>query len=124
MLGTFQSSHLRIEMPATAAQLTAYLTEPTQMRQWLWPLHIDTSSDRLNEGCQFTTQLGWLTIEHRVELVSDHRLVLVLRRGIEGWQEWCWGEGWVQSCVEGVTLLPLKLGQTLLLWRLRAALSP
>lgn len=123
MLGTFQSSHLRIEMPATAAQLTAYLTEPPQMRQWLWPLQLEGGGERLYPGSQFTTQLGWLTIEHHVELMSTHRLVWVLRRGIEGWQEWCWGDGWVQSCVEGVTLLPLELGQTLLLWRLRAALS-
>ncbi|XFA73810.1 hypothetical protein RYO59_002064 [Thermosynechococcaceae cyanobacterium Okahandja] len=124
MLGTFQASHLRIEVPATAAQLTPYLTELKQMQQWLWPLHLEGGGDRLQQGSQFTTQLGWLRIEHRVELISAGRLVLVLRAGIEGWQEWCWGDGWVQSCIEGVTPLPLELGQTLLLWRLRAALSP
>ncbi len=123
MLGTFQASHLRIEVPATAAQLTAYLTETKQMQQWLWPLQVEGGGDRLCQGSQFTTQLGWLTLEHRVELLTSERLVLVLRNGIEGWQEWCWGDGWVQSCVEGVTPLPLELGQTLLLLRLRQVLS-
>ncbi len=123
MLGTFQSSHLRIEVPASTDQLRDYLTQPAQLRQWLWPLQIQTGGDRLHVGDTFTSEFLWLKLEHRVELLTAERLVLVLRQAIEGWQEWSWGDGWVQSCIEGVTPLPLELGQTLLLWRLKSVLS-
>ncbi|MFN3679003.1 hypothetical protein [Thermosynechococcus sp.] len=123
MLGRFQSSHLRIEVPATAEQVRDYLTQPRQLRQWLWPLQIQTMGDRLQGGDTFTSEFLWLKLEHRVELLTAERLVLVLRQAIEGWQEWSWGDGWVQSCIEGVTPLPLELGQTFLLWRLKSALS-
>lgn len=123
MLGTFQSSHLRIEVPATAVQLRDNLTQPAQLRRWLWPLEIQATGDRLQVGDTFTSKFLWLKLEHRVELLTTERLVLVLRQAIEGWQEWSWGDGWVQSCIEGVTPLPLELGQTLLLWRLKSVLS-
>lgn len=123
MLGTFQSSHLRIEVPATAVQLRDNLTQPAQLRRWLWPLEIQAMGDRLQVGDTFTSKFLWLKLEHRVELLTTERLVLVLRQAIEGWQEWSWGDGWVQSCIEGVTPLPLELGQTLLLWRLKSVLS-
>lgn len=123
MLGRFQSSHLRIEVPATAEQVRDYLTQPAHLRQWLWPLQIETRGDRLQVGDSFTSEFLWLKLEHRVELLTAERLVLVLRQAIEGWQEWSWGEGWVQSCIEGVTPLPLELGQTFLLWRLKSVLK-
>ncbi|HIK26035.1 MAG: hypothetical protein P3X23_007625 [Thermosynechococcus sp. Uc] len=123
MLGTFQSSHLRIEVAASADQLRDYLTQPAQLRRWLWPLQLQTTGDRLQAGETFTSEFLWLKLEHRVELLTAERLVLVLRQAIEGWQEWSWGDGWVQSCIEGVTPLPLELGQTFLLWRLKSVLS-
>ncbi|WP_298615217.1 hypothetical protein [uncultured Thermosynechococcus sp.] len=123
MLGTFQSSHLRIEVAASADQLRDYLTQPAQLRRWLWPLQLQTRGDRLQVGETFTSEFLWLKLEHRVELLTAERLVLVLRQAIEGWQEWSWGDGWVQSCIEGVTPLPLELGQTFLLWRLKSVLG-
>jgi len=42
----------------------------------------------------------------------------LLSQGIDGFHEWYWGEGWVQSRLEGVSILP-NLGQTLNLLRLR-----
>ncbi|MFN4279545.1 SRPBCC domain-containing protein [Thermosynechococcus sp.] len=123
MLGRFQSSHVRIEVPATAEQVRDYLTQPAQLRQWLWPLRLQTTGDRLQVGETFTGEFLGLKLEHRVELLTEGRLVLVLRQAVEGWQEWSWGDGWVQSCIEGVTPLPLELGQTFLLWRLKSALN-
>ncbi|WP_298977282.1 hypothetical protein [uncultured Thermosynechococcus sp.] len=123
MLGTFQSSHLRIDVAASADQLRDYLTQPAQLRRWLWPLQLQTRGDRLQVGETFTSEFLWLKLEHRVELLTAERLVLVLRQAIEGWQEWSWGDGWVQSCIEGVTPLPLELGQTFLLWRLKSVLG-
>ncbi|MEG5215625.1 hypothetical protein QUB48_07680 [Microcoleus sp. ARI1-A5] len=37
--------------------------------------------------------------------------------------QWYWGDGWVQSRLEGVSLLPLNLGQTASLLRLREFLA-
>jgi hypothetical protein len=48
---------------------------------------------------------------------------LLLHQGIDGFHEWHWGDGWVQSCLEGVSLLPLNLGQTLTLVRLKQFLA-
>jgi hypothetical protein len=52
-------------------------------------------------------------------MVNENGLRMLLSQGIDGYHEWYWGEGWVQSRLEGVSLLPLSLGQTLSLWRLR-----
>jgi hypothetical protein len=46
-----------------------------------------------------------------------------LSQGIDGYHEWYWGDGWLQSRLEGISLLPLNLGQTLSLLKLRLFLS-
>jgi hypothetical protein len=48
---------------------------------------------------------------------------LLLSRGIDGFHEWYWGEGWVQSRLEGISVIPLNLGQTINLMRLKEFLS-
>jgi len=37
----------------------------------------------------------------------------LLSQGIDGFHEWYWGEGWVQSRLEGVSILPLNLGRSI-----------
>jgi hypothetical protein len=120
MLGRFQSSQIRIEIAASEVMLLDSLTRPALLQQWLQPLHLSSGlPERLYTGLVFTSQLGSIRIEHRVEQVETHYLRLILSQGIDGFHEWYWGEGWVQSRLEGVSLLPLHLGQTLGLFRLR-----
>ena len=47
------------------------------------------------------------------------KLRMILKQGIDGYHEWLWGDGWVQSRLEGISLLPLNLGQTFSLLKLR-----
>ena len=56
---------------------------------------------------------------HEVQSVTDHSLRLILSGAVDGYHEWQWGDGWVQGRLEGVSVLPLKLSQTLTLGRLR-----
>jgi hypothetical protein len=76
----------------------------------------------LEQGLTFTSWLGLIAIEHQVERIEDNGFRLLLSQGIDGYHEWYWGDGWVQSRLEGVSLLPLNLGQTLNLLRLRTFL--
>jgi len=123
MFGNFQQSHLRIEIEASAAAIGKSLLHLEQLRQWT-PQRLPTGvPDRLTEGTQFTSFLGPVPIEQVVTLANDHRLRLLLSQGIDGYHEWTWGEGWVQSCIEGISLIPLNLGQTLSLLRLRTFLE-
>jgi hypothetical protein len=120
MLGRFQSSQIRIEVAASEVALLDSLTRPAILKQWLQPLRLSAGlPERLYVGLTFTSRLGPIVIEHRVEHVAPHYLRLILSQGIDGFHEWYWGEGWVQSRLEGVSLLPLHLGQTLGLFRLR-----
>ncbi len=124
MLGNFQRSQIRIEIPATEVQLYDSLTKPELLQQWLWPQRLNPGlPERLYPGLVFTSSLGPIAIEHTVTEIAPHGLQLILRRGIDGVHEWCWGEGWVQSSLEGISLLPLDLGQSLSLLRLRQFLS-
>lgn len=124
MLGSFQRSQIRIEIPGSEIQLYDSLTQPELMQQWLWPQRLSAGlPERLYPGLTFTTWLGPVAVEHRVTQVASHGLQLILRRGIDGVHEWYWGEGWIQSCLEGISLLPLDLGQSLTLLRLRQFLS-
>jgi hypothetical protein len=50
-------------------------------------------------------------------------LRFILSQGIDGHHEWYWGENWVQPRLEGVTFLPLNLGQTLTLLSLKNFVS-
>ena len=120
MLGQFQKSNLRIEVPATASVIRDSLLHTSKLKQWLWPQRLSPGlPEKLYSGLTFTSWLGFVPVEHKVELVNDNCLRLLLSQGIDGYHEWYWGEGWVQSRLEGISLLPLSLGQTLSLLRLR-----
>lgn len=120
MLGTLQSSTVRIEVDATAAQLRQCLTDPATMTRWLWPLELaDPNAAELQVGDRFTTRVGPLEFGHEVKELAEGHLTLILWGGLDGWNEWLWGEGWVQLRAEGVSLLPLKLGQSVMLQQLR-----
>ena len=120
MLGQFQKSNLRIEVPATASIIRDSLLHTSKLKQWLWPQRLSPGlPEKLYSGLTFTSWLGFVPVEHKVELVNDNCLRLLLSQGIDGYHEWYWGEGWVQSRLEGISLLPLSLGQTLSLPRLR-----
>lgn len=120
MLGQFQQSQLRIELEAPANIIGDSLLRPAQLRQWLFPQRFDAGlPEQLHSGLTFASSLGPVTIQHHVQLADSHCLRLLLSQGIDGYHEWYWGEGWVQSRLEGISLLPLNLSQTLSLLRLR-----
>ena len=143
MFGNYQSSSIRIEIAASAEQLAGALTEPEQLKKWLWPQQIAVAKieqgwskdspplTQLAAGQTFESTLGPLKIVHKVEMRwpslfggdSPSGIRFLLSGGIDGFHEWQWGDGWVQSRIEGVSLLPLNLGQTLSLARLRAYLK-
>ncbi|PZO17253.1 MAG: hypothetical protein DCF25_11390 [Leptolyngbya foveolarum] len=134
MFGTYQSSCIRIEIAASAERIAGSLTEPEQLEKWLWPQQIKLSKtakgwskeraslNQLLAGQEFESTLGPLKVNHCVEMLSPDGIRFVLSGGIDGFHEWQWGEGWVQSRLEGISLVPLNLGQTLSLMRLRAYL--
>jgi len=107
MLGNFQHSNLRIEVSASK----------------MWPQNFTSLSGKLNSGDIFVSSIGLIEIEHTVELIDDSSLRLLLSKGIDGFHEWHWDDGWLQSRLEGISLLPLNLGQTISLFRLRQYLS-
>lgn len=120
MLGTFQQSNLRIEVNASHNVIRDSILLSEQLRQWLWHQRFSIGlPEQLHEGLTFTTWLGPVAIQHQVEVARPNGLRLLLSQGIDGYHEWYWGEGWVQSRLEGVSLLPLNLGQTLNLLRLQ-----
>lgn len=124
MLGNFQQSHLRIEVNSPAAAIGDSLLRPSQLSQWLWPQRFSAGlPEHLSEGLTYTSWVGPVAIQHQVEVAQPHCLRLLLSQGIDGYHEWYWGEHWVQSRLEGVSLLPLSLGQTLSLLRLREFLT-
>ena len=123
MLGSFQQSNLRIEVNASEELICNALLETDRLKQWLWPQNFTSLSGKLQSGDTFISSLGLIEIEHRVELVGDRCLRLLLCKGIDGFHEWHWGDGWLQSRLEGISLLPLNLGQTLSLFRLRQYLG-
>jgi hypothetical protein len=124
MLGTFQQSHLRIEVEAPQTSIRDSLLNSEQLRRWLWPQSFSAGlPEQLHQGLSFTTWTGPIAIQHQVEVQDSNCLRLLLSQGIDGYHEWYWGEGWVQSRLEGVSLLPLNLGQTLNLLRLRQFLA-
>lgn len=120
MLGTFQQSNLRIEVEAEENTIRESLLYPQKLQQWLWPQSLDTNlPEELQAGLKFTSWLGPIAIQHQVDLAESNHLRLILSQGIDGFHEWYWGNGWVQSRLEGVSLLPLNLAQTFGLLRLR-----
>lgn len=126
MFGTFQHSCLRIEIAASADQLRRALTHQDELQQWLkfqrFPTALPTT---IEPGVRFLSLAGGiLPVQHQVELVEDQRIRFLLSQGIDGFHEWGWGDGWVQSRLEGVSLLPINLGQTLSLLCLKRYLEP
>jgi hypothetical protein len=137
MFGTYQHSDLRIEIEASADKIGQSLTEPERLKKWLRPQQIQLSTGdgvagsesvswsasgaiaRLAVGQEFDSILGFIKVHHQVEKLSAFGVRFLLSGSIDGFHEWQWGDGWVQSRLEGVSLLPLNLGQTLSLARLR-----
>ena len=120
MLGTFQESHIRIEVEATFSAIGESLLRPTQLSRWLWMQRFSAGlPEQFHQGLTFTSWVGPVAIQHQVDVAESNCLRLLLSQGIDGYHEWYWGDGWVQSRLEGVSLLPLNLGQTLSLLSLR-----
>ncbi|MDJ0533643.1 MAG: hypothetical protein QNJ70_14340 [Xenococcaceae cyanobacterium MO_207.B15] len=120
MLGNFQQSNLRIEVEATEQTIRDSLLNTDKLKKWIFPQTLNPElPETLELGISFTSKLGFVEINHEVELLSDNCLRFLLSKGIDGYHEWCWGDGWIQSRLEGISLLPLNLGQTLSLLQLR-----
>ena len=123
MLGNFQQSNLRIEVDASEQMIKDSLLQSDRLKQWMWPQNFASLSGKLSPGDTFVSSLGLVEIDHKVDIVEDHSLRLLLSKGIDGFHEWHWGDGWLQSRLEGVSILPLNLCQTLSLFRLRQYLN-
>ncbi len=124
MLGNFQQSQLRIEIEASASAIHDSLLRPVQLQRWLLGQRFAPGMpEELHSGFEFTTWTGPIAIHHQVSVAKPNCLRLLLSGGIDGFHEWYWGEGWVQSRLEGVSMLPLNLGQTLSLLSLRQFLA-
>ena len=123
MLGNFQQSNLRIEVDASQDTIESSLLEGDRLKQWMWPQNFASLSSKLRPGDTFVSSLGPIEINHQVDVVEDNSLRLLLSKGIDGFHEWHWGDGWLQSRIEGVSMLPLNFGQTLSLFRLRQYLD-
>ncbi|HEY9771037.1 MAG TPA: hypothetical protein V6C71_21505 [Coleofasciculaceae cyanobacterium] len=123
MLGSFQQSNLRIEIDASEKIIRDSLLESDRLKQWMWPQSFASLSGSLSPGDTFVSSFGLVEIEHQVETVEENSLRLLLSKGIDGFHEWHWGDGWLQSHLEGVSLLPLNFGQTFSLFRLRQYLG-
>jgi hypothetical protein len=124
MFGKFQQSHLRLEIEAPAKIVRDFLLHPESYSKWLWYQRFSSPMpEKLYSGFTFTSWTGLIEVRHQVQVASDNCLRLLLSQGIDGYHEWYWGEGWVQSRLEGISLLPLNLGQTLTLSRLRECLT-
>jgi hypothetical protein len=124
MLGTFQQSQLRIEIEASADAIRDSLLHPEQLKKWLLGQRFAPGMpEQLHAGLQFTTWTGPVAIHHQVDVAKPNCLRLLLSGGIDGFHEWYWGESWVQSRLEGVSILPLNVGQTLSLLSLRQFLA-
>jgi len=120
MLGSFQCSRLRIEVPASEQRLRESLLYPARLQQWLCPQRLSSDlPEQLQDGISFTSWIGPIAIQHSVDRVEPYALRFLLSQGIDGFHQWHWGDGWVQSQLEGISLLPLNLGQTASLLRLQ-----
>ncbi len=124
MWGKFQQSELRIEVSADERKLKDSLLEIEQLEKWFFPLKFsDKHHHELALGDQFTIQLGLMTINNEVKMINSNTVRFLLSGGVDGYQEWCWGDGWIQSRLEGVSILPLNFVQTLNLLRLKTFLN-
>ncbi|MGB3572940.1 MAG: hypothetical protein WA783_11175 [Phormidesmis sp.] len=102
------------------------MTQLEPLQRWLWPQKITSDgviTGPLAVGQVLESNLGPVGTTHQVELVSPAGIRFLLSGSIDGFHEWQWGDGWMQSRLEGVSLLPLNLGQTLSLLRLKQHLA-
>jgi hypothetical protein len=124
MFGTFQQSSLRIEVNASEAALRKSLANPAQFSKWIWFERFPSGlPDAVRPGLTFTSWAGAIAIQHQVEIAEPNRVRFLLSQGIDGFHEWAWGEGWVQSRIEGISVLPIRLGQTITLLSLKQFLT-
>lgn len=124
MLGSFQQSQLRIEVEASEKAIRESLLCPEQLQKWIFPQRLASGlPEQLESGLTFTSWLGPVAIQHQVQVATPNSLRLLLHGGIDGFHEWYWQEGWVQSRLEGISLLPLNLAQTLGLLNLKQFLT-
>lgn len=124
MWGKFQQSELRIEVEATEKILKDSLLNIEQIQKWFFPLKFQgESKPQLTSGDIFTFKLGLVEVQNKVEIINTNCYRLILSGGIDGYQEWCWGDGWIQSRLEGISILPLNLAQTVNLLRLKSWLN-
>lgn len=124
MFGTFQQSHLRIEVDAAGSEIRENLVRLDQLSQWMWPQRFSVGlPDEITKGTVFKSYLGPIEIQHQVVEATENRLHLLLSGGVDGFHEWHWGDGWVQCRLEGISPLPLNLSQSFALWRLRQKLG-
>ena len=120
MLGNFQQSNLRIEVEANKKNISDSLLKTDELKTWIFPQTFSSELPQTLElGIEFTSKLGFVEINHQVELLENNCLRFLLSKGIDGYHEWCWGDGWIQSRLEGISLLPLNLAQTFSLLKLR-----
>ena len=120
MLGNFQESQLRVSVDVNEGTIGNSLLKTKNLRKWIIPQTLSSELPEILEaGIVFTSWLGFVSIHHHVEIANKNSLRLILSQGIDGYHEWVWGDGWVQSRLEGISLLPLKLGQTFDLLKLR-----
>lgn len=124
MFGTYQQSTLRVEVDTPAEVIRDSLLQPRQFKQWLWPQTFSIGlPDVLEPGTTFTSYLGPLRVQHQVTDLTPQSIRFLLWEGVDGFHEWCWGEEWVQSRIEGISVLPINLGQSLNLMRLQRFLA-
>lgn len=124
MFGTFQQSHLRIEVEATAAQLARSLLQSDSFTQWLAPQRFSQPlPNQLKPDVSYRSSLGPVQISHQVLIADERQLKMLLSGAIDGYHHWQWGDGWVQSELEGITLLPLSLAHSASLVRLQQYLK-
>lgn len=120
MFGQFQQSNIRLEVNASRQIIERSLTQPDQLKKWLWMQRFETLPTNLERHSEFTTYLGIIPVKHHVDAIHDKGIRFLLSQGIDGFHEWSWDDGWLQSHLEGISLLPLNLGQTVSLLSLRA----
>lgn len=124
MFGNFQQTTLRVEVEATATTIRDSLLQPRQFKRWLWPQTFSEGlPDVLELDTVFTSYLGPVKIQHQVTDISPESVRFVMWEGVDGFHEWYWGNEWVQSRLEGISILPLNLSQSLNLWRLQRFLE-
>jgi len=120
MFGKFQQSEIRIEVNASSKIIRDSLLKRENIIKWLPQLTFNQEiPPELTKGVSFTNWLGLIPVKHEVQIANDQCLRFILSQGIDGYHEWYWGENWLQSRLEGISYLPLNLGQTFALLSLR-----